>query len=290
MNNTNTNVIYCYLKRDTQEVVYVGQTVNLKTRRLKHEKYDPFNPNCKEYYYPLSRGIRKYGEDYYECKVLEEVAQEDLDEREKYWIQYYNTYLDSTKYNLTPGGSPKQYKFTYFSDSTIQLAIDLIKNTTIPFQEISDTTGISVVMLSEINHGTRRKQDNETYPLRELTRNKKLTQAQINEVINLLKYDFRSNTLIAKQFNVSPSIIQYINNGVKNYHYDNIDYPIRKESYANSHLTRRDVEEIYDLILNSSWSFKKIAKYKECDNRTVVKINNGEKYILEGFNFPLRSI
>lgn len=45
----NTNVIYCYIKKNTQEVVYVGQTVNLNTRRLKHEKYDPFNPNYKEY-------------------------------------------------------------------------------------------------------------------------------------------------------------------------------------------------------------------------------------------------
>lgn len=287
----NTNVIYCYIKKDTQEVVYVGQTVNLNTRRLKHEKYDPFNPNYKEYYYPLSRGIRKYGVDYYECKILEkDIKSEDLDEREKYWIQYYNTYLDNTKYNLTPGGSPSQYKFTYFPDNVVQLATDLIKNTTISFQEISETTGISVVMLSEINHGKRRKQDNETYPLRELTQGKQLTATQINEIINILKYDFISNKDIAKKFNVSPTLIQFINNGSRNYHYDNIDYPIRKESYANNHLTRQDVEEIYDLILNTSWSFKKIAEYKKCNNKTIAKINNGDKYILEGFNFPLRSI
>lgn len=81
----NTNVIYCYVKKDTQEVVYVGQTVDLNRRRLQHEKYDPFNPNCKEYYYPLSRGIRKHGVDYYECKILEKgIKSEDLDERERY--------------------------------------------------------------------------------------------------------------------------------------------------------------------------------------------------------------
>lgn len=81
----NTNVIYCYVKKDSQEVVYVGQTVNLHVRRLKHEKYDPFNPNCREYHYPLSRGIRKCGADYYECRVLErDIKSEDLDERERY--------------------------------------------------------------------------------------------------------------------------------------------------------------------------------------------------------------
>lgn len=46
----NTNVIYCYVKKDTQEVVYVGQTVDLNRRRLQHEKYDPFNPIRKERY------------------------------------------------------------------------------------------------------------------------------------------------------------------------------------------------------------------------------------------------
>ena len=107
-------------------------------------------------------------------------------------------------------------------------------------------------MLSEINHGRRRKQDNEKYPLRELTRGKKLTSAQINEIISILKYDFIPNSEIAKKFNVSPAVIQLINNGRRNYHYDNIDYPIRKERYSNSHLARQDVEEIYDLILNTS--------------------------------------
>lgn len=153
---------------------------------------------------------------------------------------------------MTPGGSPSQYKFTRFPDHVIQSAIDLIKNTTIPFQEISEITGISVVMLSEINHGRRRKQDNEKYPLRELTQGRKLTSVQVDEIINILKYDFIPIGEIAKKFNVSRAVIQYINNGHRNYHYDNIDYPIRKERYSNSHLTRQDVEEIYDLILNTS--------------------------------------
>ena len=47
------NIIYGYKKLTTNEIVYVGQTTDLQTRRLKHEKYDPFNPNTKEYI-PLS--------------------------------------------------------------------------------------------------------------------------------------------------------------------------------------------------------------------------------------------
>ena len=48
--------------------------------------------NNKEYNYPLSRGIRKYGIDEYELLILEDnIPQEELNAREKYWIRYYDT-------------------------------------------------------------------------------------------------------------------------------------------------------------------------------------------------------
>jgi group I intron endonuclease len=88
------NTIYAYRKKSTQKIVYVGQTVDLETRHKKHICYDPFNINTREYDYPLSRGIRKYGEDEYELIILEEnVPKAQLNEREKYWIAFYDTYF-----------------------------------------------------------------------------------------------------------------------------------------------------------------------------------------------------
>ena len=208
------NIIYGYKKISTNEIVYVGQTTDLTTRRYRHEIHDPYNPNIKEYNYPLSKGIRKYGIENYECVILEEVEKEqDLNEREKYWIKFYNTYEDNSKYNLTPGGSPREYKFTYFSDKIIELAIDLIKNTTLPFQEISDSTGISVVMLSEINHGKRRHIDNENYPLRELTKGKKISNQDLIVIKELLESSTLPMAEIARQYNVTSETIRGINKG-----------------------------------------------------------------------------
>ena len=59
------NLIYAYKKRSTNKIVYVGQTNNLEYRNKQHLDYDLFNKNAKEYEYPLSRGIRKYGKDEY---------------------------------------------------------------------------------------------------------------------------------------------------------------------------------------------------------------------------------
>ena len=222
------NVIYGYRKKDTNDIVYVGQTSDLKTRRYRHEIHDPYNPKIKEYNYPLSKGIRKYGIENYECIVLEEVENEqDLNEREIYWIEFYNTYKDNSKYNLTPGGSTKEYKFTYFSDKIIELAVDLIKNTKLSFQEISNLTGISVVMLSEINHGRRRHIDNENYPLRELTAGKKISNEDLINIKELLEFSTLPMTEIAKQYNVTTGTIRNINRG-RARHNDNWNYPLRK--------------------------------------------------------------
>lgn len=282
------NYIYGYLKKDLGEYVYIGQTINIDQRRKKHEQYDPFNQNVKEYYYPLSRGIRKYGIEMYEFHILEEVPSQDiLDEREIYWINYYNTYNDPKKYNLTPGGSPKNYKKGKFEDAIIDMAYDLIKNTNKPFNEISSITGISVVMLSEINTGKRRKRDNEVYPLRELTQGRILTQQQVLEIVDLLKNDFISNTEIAKRYNVSAATIQAINNG-KRSRLQNEQYPLRTISYANNKLSKQDVQKICDEILSTDKSLRQIAKENNCSLSTIRLINSGEKYSLNNYSYPLR--
>ena len=94
------NIIYAYKKKDNNKIVYVGQTTDIISRHKQHIKYDPFNINNKEFDYPLSRGIRKYGEDMYELIILEDnLKKEQLNEREIYWIKFYNTYFNEILIN-----------------------------------------------------------------------------------------------------------------------------------------------------------------------------------------------
>lgn len=55
---------------------------------------------------PLYRAINKYGEENFKFEVLEETNFPE--EREQYFIQYYNTY-GNTGYNATLGGDGKKY-------------------------------------------------------------------------------------------------------------------------------------------------------------------------------------
>lgn len=218
-----TKIIYAYVKKDTQEYKYIGQTNNLEARIKKHNEYDPYNPKLREYNYPLSRAIRKYGEDAFDIVILEkDLTSEEADAREQYWIEYYNTCHKG--YNQTYGGNT--WGYSKFSCETIALAKNLIKSG-IPFNEISKQTGISIVHLSQINTGTRHYDSNETYPLQEKTQGAKLSKQQVEEITELLKNSDISKAEIARNYGVKVGTINSLNVG-RTYKRNEISYPIRK--------------------------------------------------------------
>ena len=84
--------------------VYIGQTVKTVEKRFNQHK----NNSNKEYFSQivLYKAFNKYGIENFECVELEEIDNELLDEREKYWIEYYDSYFDG--YNSTLGGRATQ--------------------------------------------------------------------------------------------------------------------------------------------------------------------------------------
>ena len=217
-------LIYGYKDKKTNQMKYIGQTSNLDYRRYKHEKYDPFHEKLVEYNYPLSRGIRKYGLDNYECIIIENnIENEQLAiERESYWINYYNTFKSG--YNQTPGG--KAPKYIKFEKEIIEKVKKMLINK-IDFNTIQKETNVSLPHISEINTGKRHRDEALSYPLNTQTCGRKISQDDINKIINLLKNTKISQQKIGEQFNVVQTVISKINLG-KSYKRDNIDYPIRK--------------------------------------------------------------
>lgn len=75
--------------------VYIGQTrQSLEERRRQHEKT---NDKTK-----FHRALRKYSFSNFIWEIIEECDNVSLNEREKYWIAYYDSYKFG--YNMTPGG------------------------------------------------------------------------------------------------------------------------------------------------------------------------------------------
>lgn len=91
--------------------VYIGQTIRPIKQRLNRHFNDALNNILDTHF---ARAIRKYGKENF---VIEEIdtaqTQDELNKKEQYWIQYYNSVIDG--YNETDaiskcGGNTYQSK------------------------------------------------------------------------------------------------------------------------------------------------------------------------------------
>lgn len=81
---------------------YIGQTTYSIDKRWRNH-VNAMNQE-RAYNYPLYRAFRKYGVENFTISILEKVEDNSLlDEREKYWIAFFDSYKKG--YNATYGGS-----------------------------------------------------------------------------------------------------------------------------------------------------------------------------------------
>ena len=85
--------IYKITNKNTGKI-YIGQSNDIERR---------FSEHCYKDVLAIDKAIQKYGKDAFSFEVVEECSLKTLDEREKYWIAYYNTYK-GFGYNCNEGG------------------------------------------------------------------------------------------------------------------------------------------------------------------------------------------
>lgn len=139
---------------------YIGQSSQIEKRKKRHFS-TANNPMDHSYNNPLYRAIRKYGKNNFDFSIIEECSVQQLNEKERYWIKFYNTFFNG--YNLTMGGdgSGTQQK----KESIIGIIYDL-ENTNLFQKEIAKKWKISEEMVQGINTGRYWKHDRK-YPIRE---------------------------------------------------------------------------------------------------------------------------
>ena len=89
------------IKNKINNKVYVGQTkVSIKLRFQNHLSA----ARCGRGY-TIGKAIRKYGEENFYIELLEECLASELNEREMYWIAFYNSTDNKCGYNMSLGGN-----------------------------------------------------------------------------------------------------------------------------------------------------------------------------------------
>lgn len=85
--------------------MYIGASVNCQRRWQDHRSKSHTSKRPDDVRKILYVAMRKYGLDNFSFEIIEECAQEDLNEREIYWIDHYNTFHNKHHYNRDPGGN-----------------------------------------------------------------------------------------------------------------------------------------------------------------------------------------
>lgn len=223
-------MIYCYTNLINNKK-YIGQTNNLKRRIKQHLQDSLHNYSEARYNQLIHQAIRKYGIDNFKIEVLEEeISDDDIDEREQYYIKYYNT-ISPNGYNLTEGGLANKTAPVQSRISDIQykeIINDLKSDKTL--HEIADKHNISYSYLSGINNGSRLFHSEYEYPIRKSQNN--YGSEYYQKIIDELKNTTLSQAEIAKKLNISKVTVQKTNTGnikLLKKLFPNTTFPIRKK-------------------------------------------------------------
>lgn len=272
--------IYCYTNKINQHK-YVGQTNNYK-RRIREHRSCAFNKKASSYNDLIHKKIREYGEENFEITLIETLYTEDIEEvnqRERYWIQIKNSYCGTgLGYNMDLGGCRKGYSSKLSNEELVSVKEKIKQG--IPYYDIEHEYNISASFISSINHGIYFKDDSETYPLYKYYKE----DSDYDELIELLLNSEYSLKKISEILNMGYSTVKKINAGtLRKGLYPT--YPIRTKS-ANE----MRADKIKQLLLTTNKTNKEIATMVNSSEETVRRIKIGECFKDKKLSYPLSNL
>lgn len=279
------------IKNTINNKVYIGQSIDVKKRFNQH-----FQKCHKKDNSLLYKAMRKYGKDKFYFEILENNIK-NYNDQEQYWIKYYNS-ITPNGYNILVGGNEPPHKYGIEANNATIKKISVLNNikkdlkyTNISLSQLAIKYNTNKKTILRINQGISYSLLKEEYPIRKNPNiNGKLTEQNIDEIIEILEFTYRQYGDISREYGVGIKTIQEINNGITHKR-NNINYPIRK--YKNSgqpSFTYEQVTEIHILLKTTNISIRKIAELYECAHSLIVNINSGKskRYKRKEYIYPIR--
>lgn len=225
--------IYMYENKKTHKK-YIGQSTNIERRRQEHLKW----PSKFSYF---DNELQVIGEENFYFTILEECTVQELDEREKYWINFYDS--KNNGYNLTAGGQNYRGEANpgaKLAESTVKKIIERLRDTTISIQALAKEYNVHYNTVSDINrcltwnwlheYKNNIRLESQGSLLRGELGTNKITESQAIKIINKIKGSTQSLASIAREFNIKSSLVYDINRCRTWTYLHNYKYNIRNES------------------------------------------------------------
>ena len=96
-------------------VIY--KTTNTLTGKVYIGKSKYNNPSYLGSGLKIVNAIKKYGVEFFEKEILEECLEEEINSREEFWIEFYNSRDDSVGYNISKGGEGGAHYWSTLTDA-----------------------------------------------------------------------------------------------------------------------------------------------------------------------------
>ena len=142
------------------EKVYIGQSIHIERRWQEH-----CQPSSRSL---IGKAIQKYGKEHFTFQVLEECAEEQLDELEEKYISEYDSVVPNG-YNIETASKGKTSFVFYDKDIFADIVKDIVSSD-LTLIAIAEKYDLSRRTIYRINQGEVHHDINKTYPLRDSTR------------------------------------------------------------------------------------------------------------------------
>lgn len=252
--------------------VYIGQSADLFRRYNDHF----IRHTSKQI---IDQAIRKRPSDF-SWSILEYCSEEQLDEREQYWIQYYNSYEEG--YNYTKGG--QSWRGEYHPKAKItkeesnQIKALLKKGYSVKkIQEIIPNATMG--MISSINNGYSWHEEGLTYPISRLNGLVKVTPSLAKEIKEFALSNEVTIKTLSEKFALSTATIGNILHGKI---YPNIlpDFIVptnkRKKSYTFSEEEGIRCKELFFCCLLPIREIYNRSYQEKCSYESLKKMITGK--------------
>lgn len=253
---------YIYIITNTiNKKVYIGQTNDPKRREREHFSFGYIDDS--EEVKVLYSAMKRHGIQNFNFSVIEGPI-ECYNDREKYWIQHYNS-LVPNGYNMTKGGEEppvfhgEEHPMSTHSLEEINLIREKLKDGVDTIPVIAEKFNYNISSINRINQGQLWYDENIVYPIR-IENTKQFKQDRMESIVQDLLYTTLTQKQIAEKYSVSRTTITAINRG-QNFKQENISYPIRKKDQHSKPIAMIDMStgEIYDEFSNASEAEKKLG-------------------------------